>query len=438
MDRVHSPLPKRSADYSSGMSRPHQRSFPLAIATFGCILASQTLCDMPGWSRLGFAFGALLAIMLGVGIVLGVYRLHLGEWIWAPGAFLLYCLLRVLPDFENQASLDTLFSVFSAFLIGTSVALALQAGVDFKVLVYGQIVANLCNIGAGFCGIGNEALPGETVARYAGLTGNANEFALQLTLGACIVWLFPGKSGRLACAFSFVAVGYALLTTGSRKALLALPIFLLLVLAQAIAAARQRRTYFSLLILVIPCVVLVGFILLTGDRLTNIAVVQRTLEYQDSSFDTRMGMAQQGIRLWKQAPVFGHGLNAFQRISDFKGYAHNNYAELLCDLGLVGALLFYAIHVHILARSLRLPNELRLVWWTAIILVLTLDVGCVSYLRKQTIMLLMILLTMPGYQPVVSSKTAGLRVSRRWPRARTLRGARPVSPYARSVEVKGL
>jgi hypothetical protein len=41
------------------------------------------------------------------------------------------------------------------------------------------------------------------------LTGNANELGLQLTLGACMIWLFPKRAGAIGCSFAFVVAAYA-------------------------------------------------------------------------------------------------------------------------------------------------------------------------------------------------------------------------------------
>ncbi|HZR15752.1 MAG TPA: hypothetical protein VFE51_00370, partial [Verrucomicrobiae bacterium] len=65
--------------------------------------------------------------------------------------------------------------------------------------------------------------------------------------------------------------------------------------------------------------------------------------------------------------------------------------ELLCDLGVVGALLFYAIHGNIILHSLKLPGRFRIGFLLFMILLLAVDTGCVGYKRKQTVMLLMVL-----------------------------------------------
>jgi O-antigen ligase len=269
--------------------------------------------------------------------------------------------------------------------------MAIRAGVPFRALVYAQVISGLCQIGAGLYGIGTEPQGGEEEVRYAGLAGNANELGLQLTLGACLIWFLPKKAGAAACALALAAVAYAICTTGSRKAFLMMPVFLLLVVIQMAAYIKKHRAIFAIAGIVglgLAGIVLTPTIL---ESAKDITAISRTLDPYDSSFDKRSGMAHQAVRLWHEAPLFGNGTDAFRRLSGYGTYAHNNYAELLCDLGVVGTMLFYAIHLYILFMCFRLPLPLAVYCCVFVILLLALDIGYVSYYRKQTIMILMVL-----------------------------------------------
>jgi O-antigen ligase len=364
----------------------------VTVVTMGYVVASQVLIALEGWSRLGFVLAAVLSFLLLLACLLGVARLNLGPWFWIPVLFVGYCLARGLET-AGDFPFDALFALISAFLGGLGVAVALQQGMPFKALVAAQVASGLCNVVAGFYGIGNEAAPDVTEIRYAGLTGNANELALQLTLGACLIWLLPRAAGRVACSLALAAVAYALFTTGPRKVLIALPIFLVMVLIQVWTALRGRhRKLFAFAGGVTLC--LGGAILapLVLEHATDITSVRRAVE-GDSSYDLRLGMTHEAIKLWHDAPLLGSGTDAFRQLSGYGTYAHNNYAELLCDTGLLGALLFYAIHAYIVCRCLclRLPGSLKLTCCLFILLLLALDIGSISYNRKQTVMVLMVL-----------------------------------------------
>ncbi len=385
----------RSRVFNSGLSsRPRIGGWLcwLTALTFVYILASETLGEFPDWSRLGFMAAALLMVSLAIGHLRGTWKLSAGGWFWIAATFLFYCCLRALPEFILSADLQVLFKLVSAFVGGIGLAWALQAGVRYKAFVYALIASNLCSVVAGLYGVGAESTPGDTEVRYAGLTGNSNEFALQLTLGACLIWLFPKKSGALACLLAVGEMAYAVCMTGSRKSLMVLAVFPVLIFVQMGANRKARTLFIGGVIAASLCLlgIILGPTILEQSR--EITTVQRAVEFQgNNSFETRVNMTYQAMRLWQQAPVVGNGLGAFERLSYYGTYAHNNYAELLCGTGLLGTLLFYAMHLYILYKASRLSGPLRLYCWLFVVLLLALDVGYVSYNRKQTVMILMVL-----------------------------------------------
>ncbi len=356
------------------------------------IVASQALLDVPGWSTSAFVLAALLAALMVAGAACRLWKLRLGKWLIIPALFVGYCLLRAFSGIQDTAPFNTFAQVVSAFAGGTALALALRVGVSFKAVVYAQVAANLVQILLVLSGLGPEPPPGEGSFRYAGITGNPNLLALQLTLGACFIWLVPRKAGVVPCAFAVCAVAFAVAVTGSRKALLIGLFFLVLVLIQAVAlVSKQRRRL--MVTVAVACACFTGsflghWIYQNGGE---ILAVQRAVNYDDSSYRVRTEMIEQGVQLWKQALLFGNGLDAFRGLSGQGTYSHNNYVELLCDLGLLGALLFYSLHVQVLVRAAEARPILRLYCWIFVIMLLLADLGYVSYASKQSVMILMFL-----------------------------------------------
>ena len=54
----------------------------------------------------------------------------------------------------------------------------------------------------------------------------------------------------------------------------------------------------------------------------------------------RLFMIQEGIYLWLQSPLFGHGTDSFTYISDFAVYSHASISDVLCNQGLLGLFLW--------------------------------------------------------------------------------------------------
>jgi O-antigen ligase len=107
-----------------------------------------------------------------------------------------------------------------------------------------------------------------------------------------------------------------------------------------------------------------------------------------------MTMVEQGLRLWEQAPLLGNGLDSFRGLSGQGTYAHNNYIELLADGGVVAVVLFYTIHLFILWHGWSLPKSLKICCVLFIVFLMAVDFGCVGYKRKQTVMILMMFMSM--------------------------------------------
>lgn len=361
----------------------------LTVASIGYIVSSQGMMNLAGYSLLGIVFAVLLLALVIVGRLVGTFRFKSLGWVWVSAVFVGFCLVRALPETGGDWPMDALFHLASAFVGGIGVGLALQAGVPFKAIVWALTITNLANIGAGFFGIGTQAPDPD---RFAGLTGNANELALQLTLGACLIWISPRKAGALAGCLAVGAVGYAFINTGSRKLLLMAPVFLFLVLFQLAYGVKKRNGRLAVVLIGLVLLLCVGLAPMILERSKNVATVQRALTYENNhSYNIRVDMVHQAIRFWQASPVLGMGTDAFRRISGYGMYAHNNYAELLCDLGVLGTLLFYGIHFYILFKCLRLAMPLKLYCMVFVVMLLVLDMGAVSYYRKQTVMILMIL-----------------------------------------------
>lgn len=66
----------------------------------------------------------------------------------------------------------------------------------------------------------------------------------------------------------------------------------------------------------------------------------------------RLSLMGDGLKMWKQAPIFGRGLGGFENglasVQTFfyeSKYAHNYYIQTLCDLGVIGMILYVAMLV---------------------------------------------------------------------------------------------
>ena len=77
---------------------------------------------------------------------------------------------------------------------------------------------------------------------------------------------------------------------------------------------------------------------------------------------TRNTLVKIGLEGWLEAPLFGHGLDSFKYFNVTQTghfyYAHNNYVELLYDIGLVGFIAYYYMYFYLFAKVIKMPRTL--------------------------------------------------------------------------------
>ncbi|MFV0516078.1 MAG: O-antigen ligase family protein [Aminipila sp.] len=88
-----------------------------------------------------------------------------------------------------------------------------------------------------------------------------------------------------------------------------------------------------------------GYKLLPGivaNRIQDLGANQNTIQ--------RMAFFEDGIKLFKQSPILGHGLSGYENgVSSVQNffyetrYVHNHYIQVLCDLGIIGLVIFISI-----------------------------------------------------------------------------------------------
>lgn len=112
----------------------------------------------------------------------------------------------------------------------------------------------------------------------------------------------------------------------------------------------------------------------------------------DESTEDRILLTRWGIEWFKQRPLLGWGIDNYRIVLTtfhpnypISYYAHNNYVELLVDVGVVGTLVYYYIHVKCMKSALKMRKHLTLeqFFFAGILFTIVLcDVGIVSYFDK--------------------------------------------------------
>ena len=393
-----SSMEKASCRRSAGDTVTRRRR-PWLLATTAVAVAyigSQAVSGVPGLSRTNGFFAIMLASLVGFRQFLGSGNTGQGRWIWPPFSFAGYCVLSAGLSLAWGYSIELLQTLVAAFVGGCAIGLAIEQGVPMRAILYGQVLANSLNIFAGLCQLGPQTDPGFSEVRFSGFTGNANALALQLLFGSCLIWHFSNHANLFMKGFALGAAFYAVLTTGSRKALLLVPVLWVIVGLQVIGRRRHPLAVW----LSTGCLLVLLFFgaawLLTSETAKSLQSVERLSRMfdgrSDDSLEERQFLIRRAAELWAGSPLIGYGFDSFRSVSGTSCYAHNNYMELLANGGLLGLCLFYMIHIQILRRARWLALTQRLSLYCFVAGLLAADFGYVSYMSKQTVMLLMVLL----------------------------------------------
>lgn len=190
---------------------------------------------------------------------------------------------------------------------------------------------------------------------------NSNTLGMSAAY-SCLIYLFYWISGT----FEPLGVPFALLSliiiiaSQSRKAIL----ILVLGVALYLLLARPRRLPSARLVLAFVGVALLVILLnnqfdLAGvtDRIVGLVNSLTGKGQIDKSTFMRNSFIDVGLGLFREHPAFGVGVDCSKYYTTFLyGYTyhlHNNYVELLSDMGIIGLVAYYWIYAYMLVQMLR-------------------------------------------------------------------------------------
>ncbi len=238
---------------------------------------------------------------------------------------------------------------------------------------------------------------------------SANMVGLCATYGACLAFCFAleGKHKKFYGALALFNV-FIVVLSASRKALLCLGIVIaIFYLFEKGISLRKRAVrllaLFLLLIVALVAIMKIPFLYnLVGNRIEGmLATFTGNEEAADASSHSRFVLIQWGMEWFRNKPWLGHGIDGFRAILvqehpswPITYYAHNNYVELLVDVGIVGTVLYYWLHVSMLFKGIRHYRRLtnsELVICSILASIVISEYALVSYYDKYFQMLLLIL-----------------------------------------------
>ena len=222
---------------------------------------------------------------------------------------------------------------------------------------------------------------------------NANLIGMMCALGTVIILHFilhqkkKSKIQIVILLILFIFLTFVAFITGSRKAFLAVLLGVFLYLLLKFKKHRIRILLFFAIFAFIAFFLIynVPFLYnIIGWRMEAFLASFSGKGEVDHSTILRDQLGEVATNAWKEKPLLGWGTDCVRLISQeqigHRLYSHNNYKELLANLGVVGFTSFYWGYVYCVFHLWKLrQNDFAKLFLTLILVILVLGVGCVHY-----------------------------------------------------------
>lgn len=325
-------------------------------------------------------------------------------------SFLLICMSSIFW----AASRSLVTNVMKSMIVNAAILFMIRSCITSRKDVYRivRVLLIAITINAVYLLINNQAALTSnyiisTAANRLGSGGawNANSIGMMVAIGfVFFLYYFRTEkkiSTKLLYGFLAIIMVFVALVTGSRKALVT-------VLAGAVVYLildSEGKRIRSLLLVI--AVLLAGFYLvmevpyfysIIGWRMEAMLAKYTGIGEIDHSAFIRDEFVKAGLTIFKQNPIFGVGLDCFriynEKITGYRWYAHNNYIELLADLGLAGFGVYYGGHLFLLKefiKNLRDYSSTTKIFFAIFICILINGYGAVIYSDFLFLTLLMLM-----------------------------------------------
>jgi len=296
--------------------------------------------------------------------------------------FLLFSAASILWSVEPLLSIRMVIRLFLILILLSITYYNNKKYKLFKTLVYSLITGLFINLIVLILFKENAMdLPG----RFSGTMTNANLLAIIIIFIVFFYSLYEQKEKKPSAILFTIVIGISLiiiLATGSRKGLL---LGSLITFISIRSFARRQKKYYLALLIFLPIISL--YIIQTG-YFNNLIAIERLKEsisffntgVGDSSTKFRWSFIEIAYDIFNKNVAIGVGIDAFQHYTALGLYAHNNYLEILADLGLVGFVLYYSIYFPIIKESIK--QRKNIIFVVMIFVVLIMEVASVNYYTR--------------------------------------------------------
>lgn len=313
--------------------------------------------------------------------------------IWYLTLILYGGLSGLWAQFFTSYNISFIIKLCILLLISTSVAIYVDTMEDLDRIMTLFVAGAVIIVILEFCAVPPDGWKNGSVGSYFS-GNNPNDITVWIDLASAIAfyrayvngkkWMYPLVALFVVfCAFS-----------SSRKGLLAslaAPIMIVFL-------SVEKRNYLLRIIAAVAIGVAVILIVMENDTLYTVIGrrFDSMIEYlkgekTDGSIALRQRYIAAAKDMFNESPIIGKGMGNYSRILESEYYlgnfySHNNYWQILSELGLIGFLIYFSMYAYCVIVFLRAyfveKRKISVLFLTAMMMMIVLDSGIISYSSK--------------------------------------------------------
>ena len=113
-------------------------------------------------------------------------------------------------------------------------------------------------------------------------------------------------------------------------------------------------------------------------------------------------MIEIGLQKWQESPLWGYGFDSFkyfnESVTGHFYYSHNNFVEMLYNLGIIGFIAYYSYYIKLLFASYngknRISLSVRAFSVAMVISMMVYEYGAINYTTTSTMIMFFFASTM--------------------------------------------
>lgn len=248
-------------------------------------------------------------------------------------------------------------------------------------------------------------------------TGNSNTFALFMMVAFFFTsWLFlyyeKNKYTKIITGMIMIMDLTTVLLSGARKSVIACMIYIVILFLYK-QDRKGRRHFIRNIILICLVLFYIWKLMLNNPYLYSVvgnrmeSLINQLLGNQvmikGSSSYLREEYRHAAILGWMKSPIWGHGYDSFHFynaiVNGHNVYSHNNYTELLYNLGVIGFAVYYFEYLRLILLGFKSKNSsIKAITIAGMIGILLTEYGQVDYNASIIMIFLLVLYKLNIYK----------------------------------------